>query len=483
MTHFLWVEDFKASEPKDREPNIVSSTVRLVFGSILDDKELTKELEEEDEKDACDSLEKKGIFLKLNLLEALDFIHNPNELAKVDFVVLDVDMPLKRDGQPDNNNHLPDLIKKYQSETELKKIAGYQIYIDLVIELGFPKSHILFCSNHAGYFEEFTARFESSNIKFPKLLQKEHKEEIKDWLTEAHSDYFVLRRGIIQACQYLKTLSEDKLQFNDFIQYSEKKISLDDIHNYLDVLENFLPLREPDNKANLYKLFIRTLAHEWEAAIKQSESRKINCKKETHAFYRIMKTTRNWVAHNANAIFDKLTEQDVAYLFLCNMRSMFELNDNCVLDYEKKLFSLFAVTTKPDMKKIIGTSTENRQLKFALSYTDFFKKSEIERANFLDALNILQEKPIEVTDKGSLFFIRGLYLSFWFLTSDGYYPKSSKDRKNSSDEMFLYRFNYFDYSKTSVYSKTSFLFEFSRHIYNYSFPHVENNGQLDKMRL
>ncbi len=236
------------------------------------------------------------------------------------------------------------------------------------------------------------------------------------------------------------------------------------MRNYLDVLEKFLPLREPDNKKTLYKLLIRTLSHEWEAAVKQSESKKINCNKETHAFYRIMKTTRNWVAHNANTIFDKLTEQDVAYLFLCNMRAMFKLNDGCILNYEEKLFSLFAATEKPDMKKIIGTSTENRQLKFAFSYSEFFKYSEIDKSNFLDALNTLQEKTTEVTDKGSLFFIRGLYLSFWFLTSDGYFPAPAKDRKNSSDEMFLYRFNYFDYSKPT------FLFEFSRHIYNRSFP-------------
>ena len=102
MSHFLWVEDFKASETK-REDNIISSTVDLVFGSILKDKILSNEFDE-DEYEARDILEEQGIFLRLNLLEAFDFIHNPNELAKIDFVVLDVDMPLQRDGQPDKNN-------------------------------------------------------------------------------------------------------------------------------------------------------------------------------------------------------------------------------------------------------------------------------------------------------------------------------------------------------------------------------------------
>ncbi|MCX7094351.1 MAG: hypothetical protein NTY50_13000, partial [Methylobacter sp.] len=78
MTHFLWVEDFKASEKgrkeiitNQRDPNIVSSTVELVFGSVLDENKLREKLKEEDEYDAQDFLADKGIFLKLNLLEAL----------------------------------------------------------------------------------------------------------------------------------------------------------------------------------------------------------------------------------------------------------------------------------------------------------------------------------------------------------------------------------------------------------------------------
>ena len=121
MPHFLWVEDFKASET-EREDNIISSTIDLVFGSILENKDFN------DEYQARRLLEKQGIFLRLNLLDALEFIHTPDELDKVDFIVLDVDMPLKRDDQPDKNNYLAALIKQYQSEAELKKIAGYQIY-------------------------------------------------------------------------------------------------------------------------------------------------------------------------------------------------------------------------------------------------------------------------------------------------------------------------------------------------------------------
>ncbi len=466
MPHFLWVEDFKASET-EREPNIISSTIDLVFGGILKNQEFT------DEYQARRVLEKQGVFLRLNLLDALDFIHNPNELAKVDFVVLDVDMPLQREGQTDKNNYLPALIKQYQSETELKKIAGYQIYIDLVIELGFPKSHILFCSNHAGYFEEFTAKFESSNIKFPKLLQKEHKEDIKDWLTEAHSDYFVLRRGIIEGCNHLKALSEkltkdDDLAFNSFID-QEKQIALDDIRNYLDVLANFLPLREPVDKAALYKLFIRTLTHEWEAA----DPKKIR------GLAWIMKSTRNWITHNSN-LFNALDEQMVAYLFIINMRLMFNFDD-AVQSYEKILLNLFvdADFLKEDVfknqltKKLIPFKKPYLKLRSIIldenkciaddNKNNSNKKRYIRDAIYFNELaNNLQESDSDLKADKKL-FASLLYQMFWLNTS---VPQITIGNKRDVLEIIF---------KDYGYAEKPYLFELARHIYNHSFSQGEKS--------
>lgn len=50
-----------------------------------------------------------------------------------------------------------------------------------------------------------------------------------------------------------------------------------------------------------------------------------------------MKNVRNWAAHKN--IFENLTEKEVAFLFLINMRSMFQLN--AILPFEKALLSLF----------------------------------------------------------------------------------------------------------------------------------------------
>lgn len=454
MSHFLWVEDFKASETK-REDNIISSTVDLVFGSILKDNILSNEFDE-DEYEARDILEEKGVFLRLNLLEAFDFIHNPNELAKIDFVVLDVDMPLQRDGQPDKNNYLPTLIEKYKSEAELKKIAGYQIYIDLVIELGFPKSHILFCSNHAGYFEEFTAKFESSNIKFPKLLQKEHKEEIKDWLNEAHSDYFVLRRGIIEGCKEIsKNLTEDKIVFNHFISENEKKVNLDEASDYLKVLAKFLPLRKPndDDKATLYKLFVRTLSHEWEA----SDPKKIR------GLAGIMKNTRNWIAHNST-LFSDLDEKMVAYLFIVNMRLMFSFDD-AIQNYEKILLGLFSENAlKEDIFKTQNTTRDSNKVLFV---NQKIKNSYVELQNLVsetggrDAIrfstlaNNIQDIQSKHRNDKKL-FSKLLYQMFWHANSNA----KVKVNKGTA-EIEISEFNYLTHA--------NYLFEIARHISNDSF--------------
>jgi hypothetical protein len=458
MTHFLWVEDFNISETK-RSENIVSSTVSSVFGSILDNTELSARLAEEDENDAQDFLEEKGIFLKLNLLEALEFINDPKELSKIDFVVLDVDMPLEN-GQRDNNNYLPILIEQYQSEDALRKIAGYHIYTELVIELGFPKSHILFCSNHASYFEELKSKFASANIKPPvspnpnePFLRKEDKEFINQWLDAAHLDYFVLRRGIIEACQYLKTLPKEKLRFAKFCK--EGKNAFLDIDDYLATLENFLPLREPADKKTLYKLFIRTLAHEWEESV---EPKPLD-DKGSFAFSWVMKMTRNWIAHNSTAIFTNLTEQDIAYLFICNMRALFDLED-AVQPYEKQLFSLFNIKADTENK------IRNKDIPLIDTYVSYFNE-KTNRTDVHNILNDLQNDKYKLQNKGDEFFITGLYHCFWFLTSS---HDNRKDRARPNDknpnQVFVSRHYTFEFFN---YTKTDFLFELARRIYSRSF--------------
>jgi len=448
MTHFLWVEDFKTSET-NREENIVSSTVKLVFGSVLDEQELRERLQEEDEYDTQEFLAEKGILLKLNLLEALAFIRNPDELSKIDFVVLDVDMPLCRDGQNDDDNCLPSLIEQYGSADDLRKIAGYQIYTELVIELGFPKAHILFCSNHASYFDQLKGKFASANIKPPissnpdkPFLTKDDTADIKQWLSDAHSDYFVLRRGIIEGCRYIVELIEesklntDNLIFNNFIPEPEKRITIDDMRDYVEVLENFLPLREPSNKVSLYKLFIRTIAHEWEAA----DHKKIK------GLAWVMKNTRNWIVHNST-LFNELDEKTLAYLFIINIRLMFCIDD-AVQSYEKMLLNLFVedALSNADFK----TQTSNKLIPFSKAYLELKnlvldeRRDKSQNNNVQDgfyfnelANNIQQSNSSFRNDKQ--LFTKLLYQMFWLTTSN---PFVDTGYKRNLLEIKFWNFNY-----------------------------------------
>jgi len=158
--------------------------------------------------------------------------------------------------------------------------------------------------------------------------------------------------------KYLKKPSTAAILINQFIKEEDRKFSIDDLKNYLEVLKNYLPLREPNQqeKYNLYKLFIRTLSHEWEAA---------QIKGNTLAW--IMKNTRNWITHNSN-LFSELDEGIVAYLFMINMRTMFKLNDNELMSYEKRLFNLFdPEETENFIKKLVKiTEIERFQYKILI---------------------------------------------------------------------------------------------------------------------
>ena len=53
----------------------------------------------------------------------------------------------------------------------------------------------------------------------------------------------------------------------------------------------------------------------------------------------IMKNVRNWTAHTS--VINRLEAQDVAFMFLINMRAMFDLGPKLVT-YERVLLALFS---------------------------------------------------------------------------------------------------------------------------------------------
>jgi len=137
MSQFLWIEDF--------EGDAKQSFTQSVFGTFLNNAPIPY-----DEMELKEFLRNYRILLELSFSEALQFIHQPENLFQVDYIILDVDLAV---GDADDNSLLSDILKIYgykpqneesywKAEKALKKVAGYQLYIELVMALDFPKEHI-----------------------------------------------------------------------------------------------------------------------------------------------------------------------------------------------------------------------------------------------------------------------------------------------------------------------------------------------------
>jgi hypothetical protein len=469
MSYFLWVEDFENS------PKI---TATEVLGGINIDEQQFSDNKQELKK----NLKTQGIYIELSFQDGLGFIRQ--NLGKIDYIILDIDLAAYSKGDVINDEVL-ELLETFQDykkpvdETEeeqllgqecakLKALAGYYLYTELVVELGFPKQHILFCSNHGENSLSTRDAFKTAKIALPTIYEKSHS-EVQAWVKSCYENpYARLRRGIIEGCQFIKTLNEDKLRFKDFINEPEKKVGFEDILDYVKVLENFLPLYEPTDKATWYKLFIRTLSHEWEAA-EPKQLNKQNKQNGVYAFSWIMKMSRNWLAHGK--AFEQLTASDVAYLFIVNMRAMFDLVDK-LLPYEKHLLSLFSkIISMDELKEVTGSYHGDRKIPLIQSYAALLHTSgnRWEVVNYHDALNQFQRSKTEKSLEDISFLRTGLYQAFWFLTSNGFVSLPTDADKNlDTDKLdgykaLNYQFGFFDYKKSD------FLLEFSRHIYSRSF--------------
>ncbi len=465
MTQFLWIEDFE---------NNPQATATSVFGSILSDIELPDTKEE-----IRLALRECGIFIELTFLQGLGFIRNFDKLAQIDYVVIDIDLSVKGN-LPDKKNVLSDILKLYgydtdaenltesrnQAELKLKKTAGYQLYVELVMKLGFPPDHILFCSNHGEELNSIRDAFTAAKMQWPLVYTKNEEKSISQWIVPRRSNpYFILRRGIIEGYReilnLLQTEGEKAIRFRDVVKEAYdgtpiRQVSLQDVEAYLQSLQYFLPLREPrsdEEKRRYYKLFLRTLTHEWDSA----DPRKFN-RTENGAFCQVMKHCRNWASHSK--VLDDLNEQDTAFLFLIAMRAMFELDPQKVMRHEKTLLGLFEnVPAIDDMKRYIGVSFRDRQIPLAKTYHAAQSTADNEGVRkdtvyFDGILNTMQQAGIQSYD-----YVTGLYQIFWHGLSHAHL------KPHRQHEQVYINFAFHDYGQAA----NGFLFEFARHIYERSF--------------
>jgi hypothetical protein len=230
-------------------------------------------------------------------------------------------------------------------------------------------------------------------------------------------------------------------------------VTVKDMQEYLESLQNLLPLREPTEKSRYFRMFTRTLVHDWDTA---ADPKLLGSDRVNSAFGWIMKNARNWSAHSE--VLEEIKEPDVAFLFIVAMRAMFKLG-TATQRYESLLLSLFKKIAVLDVNQIPLGITYSKVKNTLLKY-------RVEDALYFNAmLNNMQNcKPPVPVD-----YVTGLFQMFWHGLSPvkvETYRQGGKVTNQSVIFARKYSFDLHDYGKAD----NGFLFELARSIYQRSFP-------------
>ena len=387
----------------------------------------------------------------ISFTEACEYTQN--NLA-YDFVIIDINLHKF-------NDFNSDYVKEIKISFEAKN-AGIVIFT-MLLESGFPKERILFLTGNArgggdNTYDKFEEYFNLALMPLPDYIDKRDADTAKQLTEKLESrinPYLTLRRGIIEGCNFLKKHIKDdnNIQFRSFVKGTKHnnpviEILLDDIKNYLDTVEQFLPARQPKAIKDTYRLFLRTLVHEWEESIDPQETKE-RYSGDIHTFAWLSKQTRNWVSHDK--LLEPLNSEIIAFLFLVNMRAMFKLPLE-VQDYEHVLLKCISKTPTA----IIDDNLDKDIKKF---------NSEVDK--ILSSLNIPLAK--EIKDKNGSPRSRQKFFSEKI--NDIYKNNTGKPKQHDyQDFLFQYFFvNQEKYQSNLTANSNDFLPTLARHIYSRSF--------------
>jgi hypothetical protein len=316
--------------------------------------------------------------------------------------------------------------------------------------------------NNKNTYNSFCEAYRRCRIEPPKAINKDIvKQHLNNWL-EHHekNNYLVLRRGIIEGCRFLKdhiVKNDRNIQFRDFIrqEYYQPVIEIPrtDIENYLDSVSHFLAIKQPNNLSatnTQYRLFLRTLVHEWEENINPNMKYKDN---DIHTFAWLSKMTRNWTSHAT--LLEPLDDLTIAFLFLVNMRAMFKLPKK-INPYEEIL--LGCMSTSPE----INSELENH-----------IKNSENDIDEILASLKMSKYKQDkngkEIKDKNGKEILKdfGDKVNDIYRRNTGQHSAENHDYKGFLLQYFWV--NQKSYLSNLTASSDDFLPTLARHIYSRSF--------------
>lgn len=235
--------------------------------------------------------------------------------------------------------------------------------------------------NLSDTYNRYEEIFEGAGIKPPKPYIKENEEYIekfKSWLNESNTEYYILRRAIIEICRELiSILKERKEKFILFKGFLHPKTPNDKKEMYdiryfeemLSFLQRALPIKEPKNLESYYKQIVRSISHDFEGVM-MLYPYKFKIESYEENFLPVMKLLRNWSAHSR--VEEKFEAKDVGILFIIAMRSYFDIgyefgiNMNTSIGrinyYEKNLLELYCskndekVMTQDEIKVVLKKS-------------------------------------------------------------------------------------------------------------------------------
>jgi hypothetical protein len=353
MSQFLWVEDFGHVDAD------IEATTTSVFGRILANQTIP-----DNKYKLRKFLASQGILLKLDFLEALEFIRNPEQLLGVDYIILDVWLPVEttKNLSAETGDYLQTLLQRYHADKQtacarLEKVAGYQLYVELIMEIGFPKEHILFCSNHAEELSSINKAFSEAKLQLPEIPTKQREADIatvQTWVkTCRENHYSVLRRGILNVLTHIKA---DNLQLTPPFADEDDPV---DMPTFLTGLEYLLKhtLKEPADteKHSLFRTVCDSLTKPFERFSKELLYRGLyrgkNTEVEVKKEYLIPAyLVRNWIAHGVmNNPQMPLSTQDTAFIFMLVIKSLF---DYSCFEVFKSLYSYQTVTDNELVAKL-----------------------------------------------------------------------------------------------------------------------------------
>jgi hypothetical protein len=373
-------------------------------------------------------------------------------LQDIDVVLVDINLS----NRVDKDKEIPPAYKHEE--------GGFYIYNEL-LRKGFPEDNICFLTGEENTLKAFLEQCQK--LSMPEPLHSYEKNDtgyakLRAWLKEKQSNpYLTLRRGIIEGCRHILSQLDSRpvdevIRFHQFLETKQASEIVTDMQDYLRILQNFLPLRQPDQQqlGYLYKLFVRTLAHEWEAAkpalVQDAENEPLQ------AFGWIMKNVRNWSAHKN--LFANLSEKEVAFLCLINLRSMFQLDSADLWPFEKGLLGLF---DKPLSKETLSDLLDQKRLNLAKTYASLKKKVTSDKEDAVTFVGMLNN--LVNSDKISSQEISSrLFQMFWHGLSRAMVNKAHSSIQKVTVE---YTFQRHFYGKKNP---ESFLFQVAQHIYEKS---------------